>query len=135
MSRDLPQLYAWMWRELEHAALGPLEREPVAELVERFLRWIPVPARQAADRRIPPAIRTPGGHPYPKERASMEQNAHAMAERVADTLAGHGYAFVEEDRIDALAATLQAFLVTAGLPAMPNAEPADLAVTPEARHR
>jgi hypothetical protein len=42
-----------------------------------------------------------------------------MAAAVADLMADRGFAFVENDRVDALAATLRAFLVTAGLPMNP----------------
>lgn len=39
-----------------------------------------------------------------------------IAEQVADCFADSGYAFVEEDRIDGLAATLGSFLTVAGIP-------------------
>lgn len=39
MGDDRPQLTIRMWDDLEDAALGPLRYEPVADLVERFVRW------------------------------------------------------------------------------------------------
>ncbi|MBG0568164.1 hypothetical protein [Actinoplanes aureus] len=45
-----------------------------------------------------------------------EVSIRAIADLVADCLSERGYAFVEEDKIDALAATLEAFLLTAGIP-------------------
>ncbi|WP_221328551.1 hypothetical protein [Actinoplanes sp. L3-i22] len=42
-----------------------------------------------------------------------------MAGAVADLMADRGFAFVENDRVEALAATLRAFLSTAGLPINP----------------
>ncbi|WP_412748807.1 hypothetical protein [Krasilnikovia sp. M28-CT-15] len=38
-----------------------------------------------------------------------------IAEQVADWLADRGYAFVEDDKLPALADTLRAFLRTAGI--------------------
>jgi hypothetical protein len=40
MSDDRPQLAIRMWNEWEHAVMGPLRREPVGELVERFARSV-----------------------------------------------------------------------------------------------
>ncbi|MEU4424184.1 hypothetical protein AB0F81_26455 [Actinoplanes sp. NPDC024001] len=45
---------------------------------------------------------------------------HEVAEQVADSLSQRGYAFVEDDKIEALTATLQAFLQTAGIPLNPS---------------
>ncbi|BCY09648.1 hypothetical protein [Actinoplanes sp. L3-i22] len=42
-----------------------------------------------------------------------------IATAVACLMADHGFAFVEDDRVDALAATLEAFLAAAGLPVNP----------------
>lgn len=39
-----------------------------------------------------------------------------IAGQVADCFANSGYAFVEEDKIDGLAATLGSFLTAAGIP-------------------
>jgi hypothetical protein len=39
-----------------------------------------------------------------------------IAEQVADCFADSGYAFVEEDKIDRLAAALRSFLVAANIP-------------------
>jgi hypothetical protein len=39
-----------------------------------------------------------------------------IAEQVADCFAARGYAFVEDDRIDSLAAALRDFLAGAGIP-------------------
>jgi hypothetical protein len=44
-----------------------------------------------------------------------------IAEQVADRFADSGYAFVEEDKIDGLAATLGSFLSLAGIPVNPPA--------------
>jgi hypothetical protein len=49
-----------------------------------------------------------------------EQDLRRLAERVADALAQHGV-FVEDDTIDGLAATLRAFVVTAGLAGLEQA--------------
>ncbi|GAA3351408.1 hypothetical protein GCM10020358_80990 [Amorphoplanes nipponensis] len=46
-----------------------------------------------------------------------------LAEQVADCLADRGYAFVEEDRIEGLAATLGSFLASAGIPINPPDAP------------
>lgn len=44
-----------------------------------------------------------------------------IAEQVADCLADSGYAFVEDDKIEGLAALIEAFLTTAGIPThLPN---------------
>jgi hypothetical protein len=37
------------------------------------------------------------------------------AGQVADCLAGSGYAFIEDDKLEALAATLRSFLLRAGI--------------------
>jgi len=42
-----------------------------------------------------------------------------IADQVADCFADSGYAFVEEDKIDGLAATLGSFLTVAGIPVNP----------------
>ncbi|BFU44096.1 hypothetical protein [Krasilnikovia sp. MM14-A1004] len=42
-----------------------------------------------------------------------------IAEQVADCLAESGHAFVEDDKIDGLAAVLGSFLVVAGIPHSP----------------
>jgi hypothetical protein len=39
-----------------------------------------------------------------------------VAERVADCIAEHGYAFVEDDKLEALAAVLRFFLTATGIP-------------------
>jgi hypothetical protein len=44
---------------------------------------------------------------------------HWIAEQVADRFADSGYAFVEEDKIDGLAAILGSFLTMAGIPVNP----------------
>ena len=46
---------------------------------------------------------------------SVEDPIKEIAGQVADCLSQHGYAFVEDDKIDALAAALQAFLLAAGV--------------------
>ena len=46
----------------------------------------------------------------------------AIAEKVADMITYSGYAYVEEDHLNGLAAALQAFLNSAGIPV--NPEPA-----------
>jgi hypothetical protein len=51
-----------------------------------------------------------------------EQDLRRLAERVADALAQQGV-FVEDDTIDGLAATLRAFVVTAGLAGPPMSSP------------
>ncbi|MEU4420308.1 hypothetical protein AB0F81_06750 [Actinoplanes sp. NPDC024001] len=45
-----------------------------------------------------------------------EEPLHTIAGQVADLLSQRGYAFVEDDKVDSLAATLQAFLNAAGIP-------------------
>ena len=45
-----------------------------------------------------------------------EDPLREITERVADCLAQTGYAFVEDDKVEALAVTLRAFLRTAGVP-------------------
>jgi hypothetical protein len=40
----------------------------------------------------------------------------AIAAQVADCFSAHGYAFVEDDKIDGLASTLASFLTVAGIP-------------------
>jgi hypothetical protein len=42
-----------------------------------------------------------------------------VAEQVADCLSARGYAFVEDDNLDTLAATLRSFLTAAGIPVNP----------------
>lgn len=44
---------------------------------------------------------------------------HQIAEQVADCLAASGYAFVEDDKIEGLAALLGSFLVVADVPINP----------------
>ena len=43
-----------------------------------------------------------------------------IAERVADCIADTGYAFVEDDKVEGLAATLGSFLTVAGIPVHPR---------------
>jgi len=43
-----------------------------------------------------------------------------IADQVADCFADSGYAFVEEDKIDGLMATLGSFLTVAGIPVSPS---------------
>jgi hypothetical protein len=61
----------------------------------------------------PPAA-TPA---QPKGQTMM--TVEEMAEALADVMCDHGFAFVENDKLPALTATLHAFLVTAGLPINP----------------
>lgn len=49
-----------------------------------------------------------------------ENPLHRIAEQVADCFAGSGYAFVEQDKIDGLALTLNSFLTVAGIPVNPQ---------------
>ncbi|MCA2216285.1 hypothetical protein [Jidongwangia harbinensis] len=44
-----------------------------------------------------------------------------IAEQVADCFSERGYAFVEDDHIEALAETLKCFLKTAGIPVQVHA--------------
>ena len=44
---------------------------------------------------------------------SVEDPLHRIAEQVADCFADSGYAFVEQDKIDGLAAVLNSFLTVA----------------------
>jgi hypothetical protein len=44
-----------------------------------------------------------------------------VAERVADCIADTGYAYVEDDNIEGLVATLGSFLTVAGIPGLPAA--------------
>ncbi|MEU4693729.1 hypothetical protein [Actinoplanes sp. NPDC023714] len=46
---------------------------------------------------------------------TMNDPIDEIAEKVADLFAARGYAFVEEDHLEALAAVLSAFLLTAGI--------------------
>ena len=48
--------------------------------------------------------------------APTEDPIRDAAEQVANSLSQRGYAFVEEDMIEPLTATLRAFLQTAGIP-------------------
>ncbi|GAA1618728.1 hypothetical protein GCM10009828_053590 [Actinoplanes couchii] len=43
---------------------------------------------------------------------------HRVAEQVAGVLSYGGYAYVEDEHVEALSATLRAFLKTAGIPVM-----------------
>jgi hypothetical protein len=47
-----------------------------------------------------------------------------VADRVADCLSEHGYAFVEDDKLEALAAVLRSFLTAAGIPVNAGEAPA-----------
>lgn len=51
-----------------------------------------------------------------------------IAEQVADCFSACGYAFVEDDKLEALAATLQSFLAVVGIP-VNAANPAGAAPT------
>jgi hypothetical protein len=44
----------------------------------------------------------------------------AVAHKVADMIAYCGYAYVEEEHVDGLAAALRSFLSSAGIPASPE---------------
>ncbi|MEV4279911.1 hypothetical protein [Actinoplanes xinjiangensis] len=46
-----------------------------------------------------------------------------LAERVADALAEAGLVFIEDDKLDALALILRAFLIAADLPLDPEDSP------------
>ena len=52
-----------------------------------------------------------------------------IAEQVADCFADSGYAFVEEDNVEGLAAVLGSFLTLAGIPVNPP-EPGDFPIRP-----
>jgi hypothetical protein len=97
---DAVQLGIRLWVELEQAA-GVLRHEPPSALFDRFLKWARHPA--AAD---PPTGRS---------GTMSEQDLRLLAERCADVMAKEGDVFVEDDKVDGLAAMLQAFLLTAGL--------------------
>ncbi|MEV6632218.1 hypothetical protein AB0M54_15845 [Actinoplanes sp. NPDC051470] len=57
------------------------------------------------------------------ERGPMSADDHDVlrhiAEQVADCFADSGYAFVEEDKVEGLAAMLGSFLTVAGIPVNP----------------
>jgi hypothetical protein len=55
-----------------------------------------------------------------------------IAEQVADSISACGYAFVEDDKIDGLAAVLRSFLTVAGIPV--NTASGDALATPTAAH-
>ncbi|KHD75997.1 hypothetical protein MB27_19075 [Actinoplanes utahensis] len=48
--------------------------------------------------------------------AQTDDPIRDVAEQVADSLSHRGYAFVEDDKVEPLAATLRAFLQAAGIP-------------------
>jgi hypothetical protein len=50
-------------------------------------------------------------------RAQNADPLRQIAEQVADCFAERGYAFVEDDKIEGLAALLESFLTVAGIPA------------------
>lgn len=50
----------------------------------------------------------------------------AVADRVADTIANCGYAYVEEEHLNGLAAALRSFLSSAGIPVHPELAVAEL---------
>ena len=45
----------------------------------------------------------------------VDRDLRRVAEQVADALSADGYAFVEDDKIEALAMTLRQFLAAAGI--------------------
>ena len=57
--------------------------------------------------------------PPTTDETEADDPLHLIAEQVADYFTYSGYAFVEEDRIDGLAAVLGSFLTVAGIPANP----------------
>ena len=58
--------------------------------------------------------------------AQIDDPLMRVAAQVADSLSTAGYAFVEDDRIEALAAFLQTFLTVAGIPVNNPADSADV---------
>jgi hypothetical protein len=106
LGHDPAQLHTWMWAELENAAMGPLGHEPVTLLVDRFLRWIPMPAR-ADNRKAGRSGPYPGGIPMDTDKLAL------VAARVADVLATYEVAIVEDEKLDGLAAMLHAYLIAA----------------------
>jgi len=54
--------------------------------------------------------------PATADETGADDALHWIAEQVADCFADSGYAFVEEDKIDGLAAVLGSFLTVAGIP-------------------
>jgi hypothetical protein len=48
-------------------------------------------------------------------RDHIDRDLRRVAEQVADALSADGYAFVEDDKIEALAVTLRQFLAAAGI--------------------
>ncbi|GAA2713103.1 MULTISPECIES: hypothetical protein [Actinoplanes] len=48
-----------------------------------------------------------------------EMTYGSIAEAIADMMSDHGFAFVENDKLPALAVTLRGFLEAAGLPINP----------------
>lgn len=50
---------------------------------------------------------------------TVNDSLHRIAEQVADCFADSGYAFVEQDKIDGLAAALNSFLNAADIPVNP----------------
>jgi hypothetical protein len=57
--------------------------------------------------------------PRMSDAMSADGVLRQIAEQVADCFADSGYAFVEEDKIEGLAATLGSFLCSAGIPVNP----------------
>ena len=52
--------------------------------------------------------------------AEIDEPLIRLAERVADCFAERGYAYIEDDHIEMLAASLQTVLAAAGIPANPT---------------
>ena len=55
--------------------------------------------------------------------AQVDDPLMRIAEHVADCFSGSGYAFVEADKVETLAAVLHTFLTVAGIPVNTAAEP------------
>lgn len=52
--------------------------------------------------------------------AQIDEPLIRIAERVADCFAERGYAYIEDDKIEVLAAALKTFLTTTGIPTHPT---------------
>lgn len=74
--------------------------------------------RTAQTRTSTPPPTAPTALP-PTDKTGTDDPLHWIAEQVADCFTYSGYAFVEEDKIDGLAAVLSSFLTVAGIPVNP----------------
>lgn len=74
--------------------------------------------QNSPDPNLHPTADAPTALP-PTDKTGTDDPLHWSAEQVADCFTYSGYAFVEEDKIDGLAAVLSSFLTVAGIPVNP----------------